>query len=168
MFSKNLISVPICINEKFSTIEYLVLNHSCTIRELISLLYHTPNLRFLICDELDGDNDILQKNIPLSLPNLIHLSFLRCTAEFNTLELFLKNISSHLRILKLRTMEMMEYLDLHRWRRLIKRHLPHLVEFHFTYEAFDYDTNYLASIFQSINRFTSKFWIGRQCLFECW
>jgi len=43
------ILVPLAINEELSTIEYLIIDHCCTLNEIFSMLYHTPRLHRLIC-----------------------------------------------------------------------------------------------------------------------
>ncbi len=44
--------VPVISNEQFSTLKYLIIDYSCTINELISILYHTPQLCHLTCKRL--------------------------------------------------------------------------------------------------------------------
>jgi hypothetical protein len=51
---------------EFSSLEYLIMRHKCTLNELISILYHTPRLRRLICEELLGSDE----EVSLMLPDL--------------------------------------------------------------------------------------------------
>ncbi|CAF2983854.1 unnamed protein product [Rotaria sp. Silwood2] len=109
------IFIPISINEKFSTIEHLVLCHYCDIYELISILSRTPHLRHLTCQYTIETNEIVSNEIVLTLPNLTHVSFLECRVEFDALEHFIKKISSQLQVWHLNTFEEMAYLDADRW-----------------------------------------------------
>jgi hypothetical protein len=44
-----LVSLPHAINEELNSIERLVMNHSCTLCKLITLLSYTPELRRFSC-----------------------------------------------------------------------------------------------------------------------
>ncbi|CAF4369034.1 unnamed protein product [Rotaria sp. Silwood2] len=158
------IFIPISINQKFSTIEYLVLCHYCDIDELTSILFHTPQLRLLTCQYTIETDEIVSNEIVLTLPNLTHVSFLECRVEFDALENFIKKISSQLQVWHLNTFGETAYLDANRWRRLITNHIPHLCKFYFNhYMSIDDGAN---PDYESINQFTSIFWTKRQWFFE--
>ncbi|CAF4762685.1 unnamed protein product [Rotaria sp. Silwood1] len=159
------IFIPISINEKFSTIEHLVLNHDCDLNELTSILSHTPHLRHLTCQNLVEMDEIAKNEIQLKLPNLTHVSFVRCNVEFDGLENFIKKISSQLQVWYLNTYWKTAYLDADRWRRLIKKHIPHLCKFHFNHYMTTDDGDIIPNC-EAINQFTSIFWTERQWFFE--
>jgi hypothetical protein len=160
------IFIPMSINEKPSTIERLVLNFGCTLDELTSLLLHTPYLQHLTCEQLTGMGEVNRKEERLTLPYLTHISIANCIIAFDEFEVFIKKICSQLQMLRLTTFWNSGYLDAYRWKQLIKYHMPHLYEFHFDDHMFiDYDDD-ASPNFESINQFTSSFWIERQWFFE--
>ena len=161
------IFVPVTINEKYSTIEHLVLNHSCTINKLSSILSHTPQLRRLNCQDLIENDDITIRDVLLALPNLTHIHFVECNVEFDALETFIHKISARLQVFQLNTFWRNEYLDPNRWKQLIKKHMPHLSRFHFNHRTYpDEDDDDIVPNYESINQFTSPFWTKRQWFFE--
>ena len=60
------ISLPFAINERFSTIEYLSISHTCSTRHLFSVLHHTPQLRRLTCADLIGSGASNEQLVTLS------------------------------------------------------------------------------------------------------
>ncbi|CAF2865435.1 unnamed protein product [Rotaria sp. Silwood2] len=159
------ISIPISINQKFSIIEHLILNHDCNIDELTSILSHTPQLRHLTCQHVVETDEIVNKEILLTLSNLIHVSFVECSVKFDILEKFIKKISSQLKVWHLNTFEETAYLDANRWRRLITNHIPHLCKFYFNHHM-SINNNDIFPNCESINQFTSIFCTKRQWFFE--
>ncbi|CAF1365042.1 unnamed protein product [Rotaria sordida] len=159
------IFIPISINENFSTIEHLVLNHHCNIDELTSILTHTPHLRYLTCRHPVEIDEIARKETLLTLPNLTYICFVRCALKFDILEKFMRKISSQLQVWHLNTYEDAAYLDANRWKRLIKIHIPHLRKFYFNHHM-SIDDGDIVPNCESINQFTSIFWIERQWFFE--
>ncbi|CAF4971149.1 unnamed protein product, partial [Rotaria sp. Silwood1] len=119
------IFVPLAPNEQFSTIEYLVINHICTLSDLISVLYHTPQLRHLICDNLVESDSNVQTEQSMTLSNLVYIRFNVCDINFDEFEIFMK-IFSQLQVLHISQEYGKAYLDADRWKRLIIKHMPHL------------------------------------------
>ncbi|CAF3921543.1 unnamed protein product [Rotaria sordida] len=148
-----------------NTIEHLVLNHHCNIDELTSILTHTPHLRYLTCRHPVEIDEIARKEILLTLPNLTYICFVRCALKFDILEKFMRKISSQLQVWHLNTYEDAAYLDANRWKRLIKIHIPHLRKFYFNHHM-SIDDGDIVPNCESINQFTSIFWIERQWFFE--
>ena len=56
------IFVPLAMNEKFSTIEYLIIDHCCTLDEIFSMLVHTPRLRHLVCKNVKESQEKNRKS----------------------------------------------------------------------------------------------------------
>ncbi|CAF3928712.1 unnamed protein product [Rotaria sordida] len=148
-----------------NTIEHLVLNHHCNIDELTSILTHTPHLRYLTCRHPVEIDEIARKETLLTLPNLTYICFVRCALKFDILEKFMRKISSQLQVWHLNTYEDAAYLDANRWKRLIKIHIPHLRKFYFNHHM-SIDDGDIVPNCESINQFTSIFWIERQWFFE--
>ena len=80
-------------------------------------------------------------------------------------EAFIKKISSSLEVLRLKTSSDTAYLNAHRWKHLIKKHMPHLRDFYFNHQVF-IDGDDTIPNYESINQFNSSFWIERQWFFE--
>ncbi|CAF1293612.1 unnamed protein product [Adineta steineri] len=158
--------IPVSINVKFSTIEYLNINMRCNVDEITSILYHTPHLRHLSCKQLYQANKIIGKEVILTLPHLIYASFLYCLVTFDVLEVFIKKISAELQVLRLVTSHDEAYLDVNRWERLIKEYIPHLCKFRFDYSVYHNGTSDVIPDREAITQFTSTFWIERQWFFK--
>jgi hypothetical protein len=159
------ILIPMSINEKPSPIEHLVINFACTIKEITSLLQHTPVLRRLTCERLVETDEIYNKEEPLTLLHLTNITIDDCEIGFNEFEIFIKKISSELQLLRLKTSSP-SYLDAKRWKQLIKKHIPHLHEFHFDCRT---DAELLTDITpdpETLIQFTSPFWMERNWFFE--
>ncbi len=157
--------IPMSINEKPSPIEHLVINFACTVKEITSLLQHTPHLRRLTCERLVETDETYEKEAPLTLSHLTNVTINDCEIGFDEFEMFIKKISSELRLLRLKTSSP-SYLDPKRWKHLIKKHIPHLHEFHFDCHV---NAEFLVDITpdpETIIQFTSLFWIERNWFFE--
>jgi hypothetical protein len=160
------ILLPIAKDDQFSAIEYLDINHSCTLNELIAMLSYTPRLRHLICDRLIESDQKIGKEVLITLSKLTHLSIYRCNLLFDEFEIFIRKISSKVKALRVTTSWVETYLDADRWERLILQHMPHLRIFDFEYAEFvdsDFDPK---SYHAQFNRFTSPFWVERRWRFE--
>jgi len=161
------ILMPLAINEKPSTIKYLVITLNYTLNELTSLLLYTPHLQHLICERLVEKDDIYKEEIQLTLPKLTYMSIGSCDIEFDKFEMFIKKISSQLQVLRLETSSYTAYLNANRWKQLIKKHMPVLSEFHFDYHVHADDSfEDMIPNHEAINQFTSPFWIERYWFFE--
>lgn len=156
----------VVINQQFSTIQYLIINHSCTIEELLSILRYVPHLRHLSCQNLGEsltDIDLIE---PIMLPNLTHVSIINPDIMYFEFEMFIMKLSTAIQILKIDLFDDITYLNAHRWEQLIIKHTPQLRQFYLIHRqsAIDLEDISLAEI---ANQFTSSFWIERQWFFEC-
>jgi hypothetical protein len=158
--------IPMSINEKPSTIKYLVINLNCTLKELSSILLHTPHLQHLTCERLVETDETDRKETRLTLPKLTYISIANCDIDFDEFEAFIKRISSQLQVLRLKTSSYTAYLDANRWKQLIKKHMTLLCEFHFDYYVYTEYSEETTPNHESINQFNSSFWIERQWSFE--
>ncbi|CAF0851392.1 unnamed protein product [Adineta steineri] len=163
------INIPHVINKTFSTIEYLVIGHFCTLNQLNSLLHYTPQLRHLSCNEAIDSDKKFKKDLPMKLPHLKSICFKQFYDSFDEFEVFIKEISSQLQILNINIYWKKAYLDSNRWEQLIKKYMPELEKFYFKYIQLIYDndmTNLIDSIDGFIKRFNSPFWIERKLFRE--
>jgi hypothetical protein len=158
--------IPLALNQPFSTIEYLVILVGCSIKDLTSILYHTPHLRHLYCHRLLAMDEIGGKEVSLTLPNLTHVHFEECLVKFDAFKVFMKKICSKLQRLYLMTYSNMNYLDANRWEQLIKKHMPHLCKFYLSNHVFLEYSNDIIPDHKLITQFITPFWIERQWYFE--
>jgi len=159
------IDIPRTINSKPSPIERMILNVYFRVSELITIVQHTPKLKYLSCIRIDDSVDInLNDQSPL-LTQLTHLSIKNFQADFTEFEYLIKRISSQLQILYLKASNFRSFLSENRWRQLINKHMPVLREFHFGRpeeiddEGHDYD--YFEPDIEVLKAFTSSFWTDR-------
>jgi hypothetical protein len=157
--------VPFAINERFSTLEYLVMNHKCTLNELISILYHTPRLRRLSCGELLGSDENMDKEVLLTLPDLTCIQVGECFIEFDEFERFMQNIGGQLKVLDIWSFCNVNYIDPDRWKQLILQHIPHLLEFRVQC-LINVDDHFKDMYFDTfLEQFSSQFWIDHGWIF---
>lgn len=148
--------------EQFSSIEQLVIDHPCTLHLLYSILFHTQKLSRLTCEcLLDTDFYSLLEN-SLRIFNLTFCSIRTCYLTFDKFEIFIKKISSQLRVLHLTPYDDINYFDADRWERLISQFMPYLHTFQFKYSDAMLGGLKLKSYHMSIHRFTSSFWIEKR------
>ncbi|CAF1276779.1 unnamed protein product [Adineta steineri] len=165
------INIPHVINQQFSTIEHLVINHCCTLNELNSLLQHTPQLRHLSCDQMFKSDEEFKEDPSMKLPHLKYIYFRDFDASFDEFEEFIKEISSQLlQIFSISILRKKTYLDGDRWERLIKEYMPQLKKFYFHFDQYFDDNNEQINLNDStnefINQFSSPFWIERKLFRE--
>ncbi|UJR19435.1 hypothetical protein I4U23_022565 [Adineta vaga] len=160
------IFIPFTIQHQFSAIEYLSLNHNCTIDELLSILHYTPRLRYLTCRYLTKTDSIIDIKPIVKLFNLTYLCICDCQLNFDEFEIFIVIISSHLKVLKILEYKDEHYLDGNRWERIIKNQLPQLRKFYFKHKTKFHTGATNAFLLMNINKFTSIFWIERQWFVE--
>ena len=158
------LSLPFAINERFSTIEYLNISHTCSTRQLFSILRHTPQLRRLTCTDLIGSSTSNEQLVTLS-----DLKYLSVDCDFMTIvefERIVKNLSSQLEILNIQHHSDESYFDANQWERMINNHIPHLQKFDYNYDVFDSSEYLQNDFYMKMNQFTSSFWTERQWFFE--
>ncbi len=89
-----------------------------------------------------------------------------CQTTFNELEIFITKIFSNLKSLCIIESEDITFLDAYRWEQLILNYFPQLDKFYLLCDDHvDNEQKYLIYTGR-LNRFSSSFWIERQCLFE--
>jgi hypothetical protein len=154
-------------NEQFSSIEYLNIEHYITLKNLMSLLSHTPGFRHLICEQLfPSHENNYGREMLIILPNLTHISIQMCNLSFDQFERFIIKISSQLQVLRIITSKNLIYLNANLWKQLIVQHIPQLSKFYFEYlEPLD-GYSITRPNRPKINRFISSFWIERRWMFE--
>ncbi|CAF3886541.1 unnamed protein product [Adineta steineri] len=159
------INIPHVINKKFSTIEYMVIAHCCTLNQLNSIVHYTPQLRRLSCNQVIESNENYKNELSMKLPHLKSTYFGEFSASFDEFEVFIKEISFQLQILNIRMFWNKACLDGNRWKRLIKEYMPQLEKFYFHFNHVITDsktTNLIDSIDEFIDQFNSPFWFERK------
>jgi hypothetical protein len=160
------ISLPINTTEQYSFIKRLIINHSCTIIQLIAILSYASQLRHLTCKELSKSYEEITGKLSVKMSHLTHITIIVCNEDFDRFEIFIKKICSQLRVLCFNTSEDVTYLDATRWERLISQYMPYLYKFKFQYSECHYQILELSSYHALIDQFTSSFWINRGWLFQ--
>jgi hypothetical protein len=166
--SKRLITtipLPIATDKQFSTIEYLIIDHYCTLTELITILSYTPRLSHLICKQRLQSSRFIERQVLSQISNLTHIS-IHCCLWFDELEILIKNISSQLQELRIGTYRDSAYLDADRWEQLITQFMPRLRLFKFKYIQKIIEDLHVTPYHARINRFNSLFWNQHQWLFS--
>ncbi len=164
----HLLVMPLLINtsEEYSHIKRLIINHVCSLNELIVLLSYTPQLFHLICMELTKQDQEIHRKISIEMLNLTSITFNTCNVQFNELEIFIEKFCKQLRVLYINTCEDISYLDATRWERVISYYMPYLRIFKFEYHEWHYQKIELTSYHNLLNQFTSLFWINRGWFFQ--
>ncbi|CAF0872435.1 unnamed protein product [Rotaria sordida] len=163
---ESFIPLSIATSNQFSSIKYLVIDHCCTLDELINTISYTPQLCRLICQQLNESDDNIVKDSLKIIFSLTRISIARCYVVFDELETFLTNVSPQLEVLRIQTFKDVNYLDADRWERIISHYLLHLNIFEFKYEEL-IDEELESTVYhERLNEFNSLFWIKRQWLFK--
>jgi len=68
------VSLPIVTNKQFSTIEYLVIDHGCTFKELFTIISYTPQLRRLGFHHLSDNDSSIKALSSIILTDLVDIS----------------------------------------------------------------------------------------------
>ncbi|CAF1476533.1 unnamed protein product, partial [Adineta steineri] len=161
------ISIPLALNAQFSTIEYMVMNHTCTLNNLMSILCHTPRVHHLICDTLqEATESNVTNEQSIILSNLVYIRINNCEINFDRFEMFMKKVSSQLQILHIKQGANKAYLDANRWQRLIKKYIPNLHKFIYEYPGYEYNDYETTSLDTTFNQFISPFWVNKGWIFE--
>jgi hypothetical protein len=160
------IFVPLAFNERFSPIEYLIIDHPCTLNEILSIINHTPGLCHLNCRNIIESREKIQNIKPIMLYKLTHIHFDMYEAWFDDFEIFMSKLFGSVQVLRIKFHTGSDYLDADSWEQLIKRRIPYLRTFNYEYhegDVTDYEDDHFH---RKINRFTSPFWIKHQWFFE--
>ncbi|CAF1199928.1 unnamed protein product [Adineta ricciae] len=145
-------------------IKYLIIDHPCTVNDIMTILSFTPNLCHLTCKK---SLTCLFTSFPLiATDKLIFLSLKDCQMDFDTFEIFLRRISSNLQIMKVVTFNDSSYLDANRWQQLISTNMLQLQKFYFEYHEYFDDDYKVTPVHQSANQFTNQFLIEKQWKFD--
>jgi hypothetical protein len=162
------ISLPIATNEQISSIEYLIMDHSCAFDELFAIISYTPHLRRLKFLNLTNRNVNIRSIKPMILSNLTHLSIhIYRKMSFDVFQIFISKLNSKLKVLSLTTrQEDIAYLDADRWEEFILKKLPQLEKFYFKYSAYLSENYETPMYFGQRDRFISSFWLQRQWILE--
>ncbi|CAF1262755.1 unnamed protein product [Rotaria sp. Silwood1] len=158
--------LPIAKKEQLSSIEYLVINHSCTFNQVSTIISYTPklcHLNFMTFYDNYFNNEIL---LPMNLFRLTYLSIKMYYVMLNKLKLFITKTGCNLKVLRVITRSYeRDCLDADRWQEFITNYLPDLEKFYLQYHE-KVDPVALTSYVLLSNKFRSLFWIERQWLMD--
>ncbi|UJR23401.1 hypothetical protein I4U23_026409 [Adineta vaga] len=160
------INIPIDANNYFSSTKYLVIDHCCTINQLINLLFYIPKLSHLSCSCLIESNNDIKSETVINLNDLTHLTVVIAQINFNEFEEFLLKLCSRLQILNVKIHSSdKNYLNSDKWEKLISQKITSLNKFFFSYTDIIHG-NFNITSHPLLNDFTSSFWINRKWIFK--
>ncbi|CAF1452423.1 unnamed protein product [Adineta steineri] len=160
------ISLPIATDQQKTSIEYFIMDHGCSIKDLFTLLSYTPNVRYLkFLNPTDANN--LYTIEPIKLINLTKLSIEIYRMTFDEFEIFIKKFDVNLRMLSLDIKhEDMSYLSAKRWEHFLQGNLPQLEKFSFKQLIYFSENDQTPMYLGEKNEFNSTFWIERRWIFK--
>ncbi|CAF1201367.1 unnamed protein product [Adineta steineri] len=160
-------SLPIATHEQLSSIEHLIIKHSCSIEELASFLSYTPKVQQLNFS-IYGN-----KKTPLNLLSLNHLRHLTSLSikvrsmKFDRFENLINQFKFHLKTLSLEIWSRNKnYLNAYRWERIILQNLPQLEHFSMKYLVRFRNDDQPPLHSDEPNEFLTSFWLQRQWLLK--
>jgi hypothetical protein len=160
------INMPIAANNHFSSIKHLVIDHCCTINQLMNLLLYIPQISHLSCGCLIKSNNNIKSEMVVKLNDLIHLTVVIGDIDFHEFEEFLLKLCSQLQILNVKIhYSDKSYLNANRWEQLISQKMTSLNKFFFSYTVIIHG-NFNITAHPLLNDFTSSFWINRKWVFK--
>ncbi|UJR32579.1 hypothetical protein I4U23_020039 [Adineta vaga] len=160
------IPLPIATKNQFTGIEVLVIDHRCTIDELINMLSYTSRLSRLSCSEVNESNKSIIKEALIQISSLKCIRIVLCAADFDELESLITKIAPQLEELHVTCCRDITYLDSDRWKRIVSKDLLKLRTFDFKYEENIDEDLEVTPYHTSINRFNSSFWLKRKSQFR--
>ena len=84
------LKIPMTIDSKPSLVERMILNVGLRVSELVTIIQHTPKLKYLSCINIVESNDINLNDQPLLLTQLTYLSIKNFQADFDEFEYLIK------------------------------------------------------------------------------
>ncbi|CAF1046882.1 unnamed protein product [Adineta steineri] len=158
-------SLPIATHEQSSSIEHLIIEHYCSVQELVNFLYYTPkvhHLKFSIYEDKKTHLNLLSLN---HLRHLTSLSIEMCSLKFDKFEILINQFKFHLKTFSLRIWSRNEnYLNARRWERIILQNLPQLEHFSMKYIICFQNDDQSSLHSDKSNEFLTSFWLQRQWL----
>ncbi|CAF4004725.1 unnamed protein product [Adineta steineri] len=160
------LSLPIATDQQKTSIEYFIMDHGCSIKDLFTLLSYTPQIRYLkFSNPIDMNNlNIIE---PIKLINLTKLSIEIYEMTFDEFEILIKKMKLNLKILSLDIKdEDMSYLNAKRWEYFLQENFSKLEKFYFK-KMVHFSENYTTPMYLGEqNEFSSTFWIERRWIFK--
>jgi hypothetical protein len=152
--------------DKFSLIEHLIIDYTCNVYNLLTILSYTPRLTHLTCKYLTSTESIILE-MPVNTSNLKYVFLRDCSLDFDQFEILIKKLFFQIEILRFVTTNWdTSYLDADRWERLILRYMPHLQILNFKDSERVFQRFNLRPYYSKLNRFISSFWIQRKWFLE--
>jgi hypothetical protein len=156
---------PLAIaNNVHSNIEHLSIIGSCRLDDLSAILSHTPVLRRLSCRLYEDWRTFTE--VPIVPFGLTHASFELFNISFQRFEYFLRQFSSHIQVLRIKSGNDHTHFNAAHWERLISIHIPYLHIFDIRYQISSYSMHPCDTRCQELlEPFNSAFWLERKWFF---
>jgi hypothetical protein len=127
---QTIIQMPAIKSNSTSDIECLIIDHPCAYDELIRILHYVPKLHTLTCRELSPSRQHITSHVLVKLSQLTYLRIHYRNLMFDTLEMFIGNFGSSLKVLYIRGSDHGEqYLHSDQWEQLFERTRIRLTRF---------------------------------------
>ncbi|CAM4847207.1 unnamed protein product [Rotaria magnacalcarata] len=161
------LQLPVATNEQLTTIERLIIDHSCNFNDLSLIVSYTPQLRYLHMSLLDDENYSSSKRLPIGLFNLTHISIESCKIKFDEFKLFFRETECNLKFLRINIESHdRNYLDADQWENLISECLPQLEIFQFKCSRAVNRKSSFLKCYKPPHPCTSLFWIEHRWTWE--
>lgn len=147
--------LPTVIEQKPSSVEYLVMDNTTSPRTIVSLLKYLPNIRHFKCRLFERSGESNGELATINLPHLKRLSIVNEFIDLNHIEALMKSIGHHVEVFKVSGNFGGLFSDTGRWEQMIKTYLPHLKVFDMKHQEVDYRNRF--SINGCVNHFCSQF-----------
>jgi hypothetical protein len=153
---------------QISPIEYLIIHHPFTFKELSTIISYTPRLRRLNLINESTIKSNFKMISPMILSNSTYISVDIFKLNFKKFESLISKIHSKLKVLSVHTISHDKtYLDARQWEQLISQYLPQLEKFYLKYSIrFENDSTSQIRHAGKLNEFFSSFWIERQWILD--
>ncbi|CAF1265020.1 unnamed protein product, partial [Adineta steineri] len=152
-------------NEQLSSIEHLIIDHDCTVQQLISFLSSTPKVHQLEFSMYDNEKTHLYSPALNHLKHLTSLSIKVCSMKFDRFEILINQFKFHLKTFSLKIyFGDQNYLNARRWESIILQNLSQLEHFSMKYVICFLGDDQPSLYSNKPNEFLTSFWLQRQWL----
>ncbi|UJR14501.1 hypothetical protein I4U23_001497 [Adineta vaga] len=152
-------------NIQYSSLEYLIIESTCNLNELLEILAFTPQLKYLSC-KISLSNNTLSE-ISIIPMNLVQLHFQLEMTSFDEFEWFICSFRHQFQVLSVSTKSDLEYLYADRWEQLIRSQMPCLQRFYLQYQSIINEEFEEFEIYCTlVEGFNSSFWLEKGWLFK--
>lgn len=157
--------LPMATNE-YSPIERFILISTYPMNDLNNLLSYIPHLKYLSLHSSNYHRIQQMEQYSSALIHLTHVSISGLDIPFDLFEIMVQSLFNQVQVIHISVCYRIEYLDGHRWQRLILSHIPQLRIFDINIELILRNQEKIIDFISWIEKFNSPFWSERQWFFD--